>query len=39
MFLNFADVKGGVHEAYPLPLPNGLMSRSEFEPNFLRVGG
>ena len=36
MFLNFADVKG-VHEAYPTPFVECLMTRSAFESNFLRV--
>ena len=37
MFLNFADVKGGAHEAYPTPLVEWFDGRSGFEPNFLRV--
>ena len=36
MFLNFTDVKGGVHEACSTSW-NGLMARSGLEPNFMRV--
>ena len=35
MFLNFTDIKGGLHEAYSTTY--GLMTRSELEPRFLRV--